>query len=234
MFNHLIQMHIKDKRMFNPNPVTQEFFGVLTKDKQGSYGLDSQGQFNTDNKDIVLVLESPHRSEYNKGNGSAIKSANGKTGDKIEKQLSPKINDMLINNQILIDQAYNVYAVNAIQYQCSCGLKPIQTELRNSIFRMLWPSLKEDFINRIKQLNPVLIINMCTGGVSSISDHIKKTASVANVNDYIKRLLSKELPLNLLVHMSLIDYIGTNRNINYFYCVHPSSRSFSKCSLHKV
>ena len=236
MFNHLIQMNVQDKRMLNCKPVTKEFFGLLNKDAQDSYTLERANvTANTKIPNIVIVLESPHRNEYDK-NGNAIKSASGHTGEKLGEFLSEKINKLRKDQKELgLDcDSYNVYAVNAIQYQCSCGLKPIQPELKNTIFRALWPCLKEDFLNRIKQLNPVLIINMCTGGIKAIGDYIANTANMAKASKYIKNLLSKELPLNLMVHMSLADYVSKMGSIDYYYCVHPSSKNFKRVDLRKV
>lgn len=236
MFNHLIQMNVQDKRMLNCKPVTEEFFGLLNKDAQDSYTLERANvTANTKIPNIVIVLESPHRNEYDK-NGNAIKSASGHTGEKLGEFLSKKINILRKDQKELgLDcDSYNVYAVNAIQYQCSCGLKPIQPELKNTIFRALWPCLKEDFLNRIKQLNPVLIINMCTGGVKSIKDHINNTTSYEKTNKYMDKLLTKELPLNLMVHLALSDCFGSNGNTGLFYCMHPSAKGFSECDIKKA
>lgn len=232
MFNHLAQIYIKDKKMFNPNPVTQEFFSAV-EIINGKCSFTNSGE-NKEKPTIVIVLESPHRSEYNDA-GAALRSANGNTGKKLKANLEQKI-DKAIKSGLLVLSAgmYNLYTVNAIQYQCSFGLKPIQPELRNTIFRALWPSLKVDFVNRIKQLKPIIIINMCTGGIKAIDDYIANTVGKKKASKYIQNLLSKELPLNLMVHMLLVNYVSNMGNINLYYCVHPSSNNFRKVDLRKV
>lgn len=232
MFNHLAQIYIKDKKMFNPNPVTKEFFCMI-EITNGKCRLI----YNKENKDkpnIIIVLESPHRSEYSDA-GAALRSANGNTGKKLKANLEQKIDKVIKNGLLKLSAGtYNLYAVNAIQYQCSFGVKPIQPELRNTVFRTLWPSLKVDFFNRLKQLKPIVIINMCTGGINAIGDYIANTANMAKASKYIKNLLSKELPLNLMVHMSLVDYVSEMGSIDYYYCVHPSSKNFNRVDLKKV
>ena len=232
MFNRLAQINIKDKKMFNPNPVTQEFFSMI-EITNGKCSFTNSVE-NKEKQNIVIVLESPHRSEYNDV-GTAIRSANGNTGKKLKANLEQKIDKVIKNGRLKLgDDAYNLYAVNAIQYQCSFGLKPIQPELRNTVFRTLWPSLKVDFLNRIKKLEPIVIINMCTGGIMAIGDYIANTANTAKASKYIKKLLSKELPLNLIVHMSLVDYISNMGGVDYYYCVHPSSKNFNRVDLREV
>ena len=232
MFNHLAQINIKDKKMFNPNPVTQEFFSAV-EIINGKCSFTNSGE-NKERPTIVIVLESPHRREYNDA-GAALRSANGNTGKKLKANLEQKIDKVIKNGLLKLSAGtYNLYAVNAIQYQCSFGVKPIQPELRNTVFRTLWPSLKVNFFNRLKQLKPIVIINMCTGGIKAIGDYIANTANMAKASKYIKNLLSKELPLNLMVHMSLADYVSKMGSIDYYYCVHPSSKNFKRVDLRKV
>ncbi len=66
----------------------------------------------------------------------------------------------------LRDGEYNVILSNAIQYQTSCGLNPIDRKLRDKN----WIDIYEnhggeiDFKKRVYSLKPRYTINLCTGG----------------------------------------------------------------------
>ena len=98
--------------------------------------------FKNTNKKIILLLESPHVDELNNNLNS--------------------FNNLNLGNNMMFD----IYIVNAIQYQCSLGISPINKHIRNYVFQGMWNfnnnSFKDDLIDRIDYLDPYLIINACT------------------------------------------------------------------------
>lgn len=133
-------------------------------------------------KKLALVLESPHKDEYriNKvlqrtpNNGALIpqRPANGFAGNQIDHfiQNRPWIKRLSTSN------IYEVFIMNAIQYQCSAydyiqGMKKTVRRLTDAIFLVMWNNTKtgtthfqSDFANRIKRYSPDVIINACTKG----------------------------------------------------------------------
>lgn len=64
-------------------------------------------------KTIIIILESPHKEEYNQKNGDIVPApALGKTGQK----LSEYLNDMVNSSGNLDDGKYRVLLMNAIQF----------------------------------------------------------------------------------------------------------------------
>lgn len=123
---------------------------------------------------MVIVLESPHKDEFS-SMGVPIRPANGVTGSKINLLLAQIVNNRPPNgiSQSII---YEVYLVNAIQYQTSCyqalhnysDYNANWHTIRNYVFKALWNtgnlSLQQDLRNRINLINPSVIMNCVTGG----------------------------------------------------------------------
>jgi hypothetical protein len=119
---------------------------------------------------IVVLLESPHIEEFNVS-GQPYKSAPawGKTGDRFNNQFIKVLNNnikIILSKYSLQKQTFDVYIVNAIQYQCSLGISPINQGVRNGVFAYLWNlsvnSFCDDLIERLNFINPDLLINACT------------------------------------------------------------------------
>ncbi len=121
---------------------------------------------------IILILESPHKDEYNfisdctRVNGPAY----GKTGENINRYLPEILKNIMLDyvneNEIKI---YELVLINAVQYQCSLG-EPTK-KYRNKVFKAYMENeqIKNDFCFRIKQTldscaGPCIIINCCTKG----------------------------------------------------------------------
>lgn len=148
------------------------YFNIATS----SWVFIGRQQFKFNNiKDLVIVLESPHKDEYS-SQGIPLRPANGITGLKINSKLANIINS---KPPIGINQkdVYRVWLVNAIQYQTSChfqlsgvvGYSKIWHTLRNQVFKHLWNNeslyhLQQNLIARIGSINPTLIMNCVTGG----------------------------------------------------------------------
>jgi len=115
-------------------------------------------------KNILVVLESPHRFEYDENN-NPIGLAMGKTGDSLFELFTFALNKSCLR---INDGEYNVILTNAIQYQTSCGLNPIDRKLRDKNWIDIYDNFggEEDFKKRIYMIKPRVTLNLCTGGRS--------------------------------------------------------------------
>jgi hypothetical protein len=66
----------------------------------------------------------------------------------------------------LRDGVYNVICGNAVQYQTSCGLNPINRELRDLNWKEIYLEHgdKQDLKQRLFAIKPKYTINVCTVG----------------------------------------------------------------------
>ncbi len=113
-------------------------------------------------KNLLVILESPHRYEYD-SQGRPLGLAMGNTGDNFF-DLFPYA---LKNSPFTVkDGDYNVIFANGVQYQASCGLSPLNREIRDKNWLDVYDNHggEADFKKRIRNLNPEYIINLCTGG----------------------------------------------------------------------
>lgn len=160
-------------------------------------------QSNSNNRKIVVLIESPHIDEFtNLGNvnsGPAL----GKSGDNFDKNVFNVFNGINNKNNLISflnlnsqQETFDVYFVNAIQYQCSLGISPINEGLRNFIFYSLWNqhynSYKDDLIDRLNILNPDLIINAPTKEIkknccnqNSFSSFLKNNPKFLTASNHI-------------------------------------------------
>ena len=123
------------------------------------------------NKAIVVLLESPHVDEFQVVQQTYLTApAWGSTGNRFNTQFIKVLNRhiALINSQFPLraKEDFDVYIINAIQYQCSLGIRPINKTRRDYVFSQLWnqfpDSFEQDLIDRLNFVNPDLIINACT------------------------------------------------------------------------
>lgn len=119
---------------------------------------------------ILLVLESPHISEY-KGSYPQPAAGNGygDTGRSIRNIFC----EVIILNNVLPCGKYPLIIINAVQFQCSLG--DIKKH-RDVIFRKCWEAFaKEDFRNRFSNIykSGDVIINACTAGSNQKVNEIK-------------------------------------------------------------
>ena len=123
---------------------------------------------------ICLVLESPHEKEYN-SNGKPLGPALSTTGKNISEHLEEILSDAIKNNVISIpDGDYSLLLIEAVSYQCSNAqsLKiKANKDDRDKVFTAVWGNGgKENFLERIRNASPILIINSCTGGIKNVED----------------------------------------------------------------
>ncbi|BBE30556.1 hypothetical protein OSSY52_06970 [Tepiditoga spiralis] len=139
---------------------------------------------------IILLLESPHKDEYQKNNFIPIAPAQGATGRAIEKfkdRNSSKtlkyltIEDLLKKTNII--EKSPILLVNPVQYQASLGsfTKKLNKNLRNNLWKSLFNELKNDFISRITIYKPLLIINGCTNDLKDEVNNCINTNKIINV-----------------------------------------------------
>jgi len=164
---------------------------------QKYYDIDCSKQekdYFKNNKNIVLLLESPHNKEYNyydKNNQAVnlpsqskvadakkvrnikgVAPAQGRTGEKIHRWLSTILSE---TNEFENEENYKIIIANPVQYQASVHClhgqstrKKKYKELRNDLWVKLWLHNKKDFINRINNYSPYLVINSCTKNLRKI------------------------------------------------------------------
>lgn len=131
---------------------------------------------------IAIILESPHRDEYD--NGKPLGPAIGQTGQNIANHLLEVFNtktiiDILNNSKEIIGNLeqnnivrFKVLLVEAIGFQCSNGLKKINEEKRNDVFNFVWNrGGRQHLEKRLKEYQPIIIINSATGGSKNIDNN---------------------------------------------------------------
>lgn len=126
-------------------------------------------------KNILLILESPHKSEYkhDKKNFTLTPKApaQGYTGRNIESF----IGDILKKISDLQNGSYNLIISNPIPYLCSLGIftDKLNTKVRDNVWNAIWNItneqdeyvIREEFITRCKHYQPEYIINCCTANL---------------------------------------------------------------------
>ena len=163
-------------------------------------------------RNIVLLLESPHKDEYQPGNiNCPIAPANGATGDNIDRCLGTvlrQIKGALINARLdeaeFIKPDSHVIISNPIQFQTSLhaihgkSLQKKWVTLRNNVWWTLWNEqrIQRNFRARLKRYNPSLIINACTGKRST-KDVLTRTDALTRTHglrSLVTRFVREELP----------------------------------------
>ena len=153
-------------------------YADLTADGQGSA------------KTVALVLESPHATEYCRGDrlGHPIAPAQGTTGARIDSHLEGILNAEA--NEMVRDQLNDkarVLLVEPIPFQTSLAAihgEPLRRvkALRDAVWKTLWDvcSLREDFRNRLQLYRPDIIVNCCT---YSLKDTLTQFLQIEGYSD---------------------------------------------------
>lgn len=132
-----------------------------------------------DLRTIVLLLESPHNSEYLIKDGVLIPigpargDGKAETGGAIKEYIFDVLKKVDLGNG-----EYYLIIVNPIQYQTSLvsihgkSLKGEMKVLRNIIWRNIWVNklVRDNFVSRINSYNPIRIINACTEELQAYID----------------------------------------------------------------
>ena len=117
---------------------------------------------------IVIVLESPHKDEYKT---TIPHPAIGTTGNNLSKYFNCLLD--LLKNNIQNSTTCHVYLMNAVQYQCSLGFAT--EDFRSEIFKDIWDNYdgRNSFLDRLKKLNPNIILNLCTNGPYKLQNMVQ-------------------------------------------------------------
>ena len=195
---------------------------------------------------IVIILESPHISEFSTKREDDFfddkilaNPALGKTGNNLQKYFTHNNLNNLIEKSIHDLHKYKKYKVilmNSIQYQCSLGCNPKKYRDHNWI--QYWFSQgKEEFLERLQIYNPDIIFNLCTKGNHQDENNnafFKKNNCKTVINGkYINYCVGKKVSLttkNTTIRQIVsnyiienIDTISYNKGIYIFEGNHPSS-----------
>lgn len=156
------------------------------------------GNISIANPVIAVVLESPHKSEYNAR--IPLGPARGTTGRLFDSEFQRLFSNSVWSSHFF-NATYDVILLNGVQFQCSLG-----HSLNNIINRQTrdnnWLDIfnnyggNVDIVNRLNALNPALIINLCTKGYSNLQ-------------------------------MILDRQLNANFSCPYTYGTHPSTWNFS-------
>ena len=164
-------------------------------------------------RSIVLLVESPHKDEYQFANiNYPIAAANGQTGRNINKYLREvllairrELTNAGLNQEDYIKPGSHVIISNPIQFQTSLNAIHKQSlagdwiELKNNVWKALWnegeggeevPSyIQLCFRARLNTYRPSLIINACTGVLTdadSLMAHVE--TFVLNEFQHVRRV----------------------------------------------
>lgn len=126
---------------------------------------------------ILLILESPHRDEYDQSHTSYVYlkpiapaqgNGVGDAGGAIERYLH-----LVLTKMNLVDGFYSLIIANPIPYCCSLGVfyqSGLNKKLRDNVWKAIWnitnasgkKFIQDDFTARCAIYKPKYIINCCT------------------------------------------------------------------------
>ena len=199
-----------------------------------------------DKKNIIIILESPHKDEYK--DKEFIAPALGKTGINLKDKFKGKIDEVIENNANLLEGEYNLVLVNAIQYPTSLGFTT--SNFRDRMWLDLWivNNFRQCLINRINSYNPDIIINLCTNGSHKenpfVYDENSKDITMKFLKDIFENIYGKfeinkgenkiyyndkciyndelgNIKLKMFVQNAIQEC--KNKNLVYLIGTHPSS-----------
>ncbi|GAA3727670.1 hypothetical protein GCM10022378_15750 [Salinicoccus jeotgali] len=201
------------------------------------------------NGKIAIILESPHTEEFFEkelqvfGRDEGFlkaRPANGQTGRLFEKYFS----EILKKSEIFKKESgnlppgdYSVSLINSIQNQCSLGANTYF--YRDRVWARLWfcndEYYKCNFIERVKKLDPTIIINCSTRGKHYPLDNKKTGYNTNKKRDFTMNFLKEECrikqsKIDILngLDVNIRNLISTEIKKNFtsakiFYSNHPSS-----------
>ena len=227
---------------FDPNSGKFSFTQkITTANYAGMQRKEVNNNFTPTNKAaIILVLESPHKDEYDH-NHHALGPAHGETGDSINACLTKILNVAILNsvlNKPCTFTKYDLLLVNAVQHQCSLGANP--RLYRDAMFLYYWEKecYRKNFFKRltktIKKYNSCIVINCCTQGehTNLLTNHSGKLGKGRLKNKLYFDELGvgynqwglHEYTLKECVKQIMLSVKGNNTPYSiYYYISHPSS-----------
>ena len=246
-YEFIIKSIIDEDSITNPaNPlngkiVNDAFGGCLKFDKKiGEWKYEDSEQKQEKDRIIVLVLESPHKDEFD-SNGNEIKPFFHR--EKIENNANKIFGKILKNSH---NNEYCLYFMNAIQLQCSLGF---DTELfRDYVFLYYWNNKKEDFERRLNDFisnekNVSYVINVVTKGSHSKYPYLfnKTTQSLEYTFKKVGKKFLKKFcdngdnsikSLQDIVDVSISKIINKNEQIAHKRGTHPSGWYSDKAKIY--
>ena len=175
--------------------------------------LQQQLAARQDIRNIVLLLESPHKDEYIDGDITRPKApARGDSGKNIDRCLATVLLHIQEIEPALIEPGCHVVISNPIQFQTSLhaihGGPPRADNgkwgtLRNNVWRKLWnePDIRQCFGTRLGCYYPKVIINACTSDLKPL------------VRTFVRGWITEgnlEVPLYELAHPSNWENLRPN------------------------
>lgn len=159
-------------------------------------------------RNVMVILESPHRFEYDEQN-NPLGLAMGKTGDNFFKLFTYALKQSTMK---LNEGTYSVVLSNAIQYQTSCGLNPLNRKLRDDNWIDIYDNYggEADFKKRVFTIKPRYTINLCTGGRSPSGLRAKVSKSLDDFG------LKKHKHYAEGNHPASWDYHGDTKNARIY------------------
>lgn len=219
LVKHLKSLNESDFKQFSSQKCPDDssarikltFDGRMFKEIDGAVD-----EFNV--QSIYFILESPHKSEYDSF-GIPKGAAKGTTGRKFKDSVIDVLNLLELKKNIFKKSNYEIFIINAIQYQTSLGELP--KEYRSVVFQILWKigcdKLFQEKINRINLEGEVIWINSCTNG-----DISRKQPEV---NEFIASLsLWKDCDIGVEDKSNLADLVQNcleNSGVIAHRVIHP-------------
>ena len=143
-------------------------------------------------KNIILILESPHKDEYEITNGKPVPKspASGDSGKAIYALFTSHVLPILnsLGLELNKSEKYNFCIVNPVPYQTSLvsiHQKSLDTGLRDKVWKVMYENLKDDFKSRLKKYKPFAVLNGCTSNLKDLlKDDIHEITkcNIFNVN----------------------------------------------------
>lgn len=140
-----------------------------TSDFPASCYMDKTPQGGHSN--IVILLESPHKDEYEPVTFSPVAPAQGTTGKNIADHLCGYFDTQLSgvtgsNYMHLHANGSHIVLCNPVQFQASLRARKhrLKPKSKVMVWERLWnvPGVKADFLQRLIRYRPHIIINACT------------------------------------------------------------------------
>lgn len=135
---------------------------------------------------VVVLLESPHKDEYDSITQTALGPCMGRSGDNFRKKF-----DVLIKGSSMFNKLQtltcDIVLFNTIQYQCSLGL-PLagKANIKNKKQRdsnfIACIRNGNDFIDRLGAIRPHAIINLCTKGTRNLQQIVRNIYNQSTLN----------------------------------------------------
>lgn len=184
---------------YTANPCFDNYAGVLDLSRKRMEPIPDELNPFLELPLFVIVLESPHIDEFDDCR-VAVGPAQGSTGASIQNNIV----NLLVAAGVP-RKKYRLLLMEAIPYQCSNNNSPIKKvrDRRNRLFKRIWKLFggRNYFEERIASYKPAVILNACTGGLTSIN---------------------KGHSLNGLVQKSLKKYRTNNSKALLYFSNHPS------------